>query len=100
MTPEEKAKALLADIMDLIFHDGAEMETMQSRIAQAIRDAEDAAYERAALIAKDRWSRDMTFATAYERRGELAEMQGRVSGAVSANMVAEDILSLKHTKES
>lgn len=48
MSPEERAAALRERVMEAVFHDGRELDEIDALIATAIREAEDAAYERAA----------------------------------------------------
>lgn len=92
VSPEERAKAVMAwlrqECSDAIctYLDCPSCGCM-AYLAQAIRDAEDAALERAAAIADGRSS-------------EHCESDWELGSAQSAETIASDIRALKHSKET
>lgn len=101
-TPEKRAQSLIAKMIQMRPTPDARVSV--DLIAQAIRDAEDAALERAAIVVQTKVS---MAATTFEQAGEkLRDRNGdeHFLGAKSVNELIErkasDIRSLKHSKET
>ncbi len=105
ITAEARAKRLLPDLMDMIFHDGASLGEMEAFIASAIREAEDAALERAADVVRTELEAIKRIISDEVDVEESAGAKAAVAqvGLLIFDFAREceaDIRSLKSTKET